>query len=206
MSALPRLLAVTTDAVCREASFAERAAAIATAGSSAALVVRAPESTTLQQAQYVEQVRRVAAPLDAPVLVHARPDLARAVGAAGVQLRRSDLAPHDARRVLGEGWIGVSVHDRREAETALAEGADYLVAGNVFETSSHPGRPPRGLAWLAELCTLRVPVFAIGGITAARVAAVAQAGAWGVAAISALWESAEPARAARALLSAWSPA
>lgn len=203
MRPLPRLFAVTTDAICRAADFGTRAAAIASLGPAAALVVRAPGSTTAQHAVFAERVTALARPPEAAVVVHARPDLARAVGAQGVQLRRADLAPGDARLVLGRGWVGVSVHSRDEGREALAEGADYLVAGHVFETASHPERPPRGLAWLEELCSLGSPVIAIGGVTPALAPRVRAAGAWGVAAITALWEAPDPAAAAVALAAPW---
>lgn len=203
MRPLPRLFAVTTDAICRSADFGVRAAAVAAAGPAAALVVRAPGGTAAQLAVFAERVSALARPPEAAVIVHARPDLARAIGAQGVQLRRDDLAARDARRVFPHGWIGVSVHTREEAETAIEEGADYLVAGNVFETSSHPERRARGLPWLAEVCSLGVPVVAIGGVTAARAGAVNAAGAWGAAAITALWDAPDPAAAALGLLAPW---
>lgn len=203
MRPLPRLFAVTTDQVCRAADFGVLASAVAAAGPAVAIVVRAPGSTTAQQAAFAERVVSLARPPEAAVIVHARPDLARAVGAQGVQLRRDDLAPADARRVCPGRWVGVSVRDREEAEAAVAGGADYLVAGNVYETASHPGRPARGLAWLAELCGLGIPVVAIGGVTAERAAEVRRAGGWGVAAVGALWGAPDPAAAAVALVAPW---
>ena len=203
MRPLPRLFAVTTDEICRAADFGVRAAAVAAAGPALAIVVRAPGSTTTQHAAFTERVAALTRPPEAAVVVHARPDLARAVGAAGVQLRRADLSPGDARTVLGEGWIGVSVHSEQEAEAAIAEGADYLIAGNVFATSSHPDRPPRGLPWLHAICRLARPVVAIGGVTTERAAEIRNAGAWGIAAISALWAADDPAAAALALLTPW---
>jgi len=200
---LPRLFAMTTDSICRAADFGVRAAAIAAAGPAVALVVRAPDSTTAQHAAFAERITALARPPQAAVFVHARPDLARTVGAAGVHLRAGDLAPGDARLVLGDGWIGRSVHSREEAEAALDEGADYLMAGSVFETASHPGRPPLGLTWLAEIAKLGRPVLAIGGITPARAAAVRDAGAWGAAVIAAAWDAGDPAAATTALLAPW---
>jgi thiamine-phosphate pyrophosphorylase len=200
---LPRLFAFTTDTLCRAADFGVRAAAIAAAGPAVALVVRAPGSTTAQHAAFAERVTALARPPEAAVFIHARPDLARAVAATGVHLRGGDLAPRDARRVLGDGWVGCSVHSREEAEAALDEGADYLVAGSVFESASHPGRAPLGLAWLARIAKLGRPVVAIGGITPERAAAVRGAGAWGAAVIAAAWDAADPAAAASALLAPW---
>lgn len=203
MRPLPRLFAVTTDVVCRAPDFGVRAAAVAAAGPAAAIVVRAPESTTAQHAAFAERVTALARPPEAAVVIHARPDLGRAVAAQGVQLRRSDLSARDARAVLGSGWIGVSVHGEDEARRAIDEGADYLVAGSVYDSPSHPEGGARGVAWLEQLCRLGVPVIAIGGVTAPRAAELQKAGAWGAAAISALWNSDDPASAAVALLAPW---
>jgi len=203
MRPLPRLFAVTTDVICRAADFGVRAAALASLGPAIGLVVRAPGGTTAQLAAFAARVSALAQPPEAAVVVHGRPDLARAVHAQGVQLRRTDLAPADARRALPGGWIGVSVHSREAAESAIAEGADYLIAGNVYETATHPGRPARGLPWLRDLCSLGVPVVAIGGVTPERAAEVRRAGAWGAAAITALWDAPDPAATAAALVGHW---
>jgi thiamine-phosphate diphosphorylase len=86
-----------------------------------------------------------------------------------------------------------------EAEAARAEGADYLVVGPVFATASHPGRPALGLEKLNAIVVAagELPVIGIGGITAERVQDVKQSGAYGIAAIRALWDDADPAAAAR---------
>jgi thiamine biosynthesis protein ThiS len=85
---------------------------------------------------------------------------------------------------------------------ALAEGADFLIAGSVFHTPSHPERSPAGLGLVKEAAAGAAPVIAIGGITPERSAEVIAAGAWGVAAIRALWDADDPAAAARAFLAA----
>jgi thiamine-phosphate diphosphorylase len=200
---LPRLLAVTTDTICRSADFGLRAAAIAAGGPAVGLLVRAPESSAAQQAVFAERVSALARPTEAGVFVHARADLARAIGAQGITLRAGDLAPRDARRVMPLGWIGRSVHDLDEARTAIDEGSDFLLAGNLFETASHPDRPARGLEWLGSLVALGVPVLAIGGVTPERAASVRDAGGWGIAAITALWDAADPAAATTACLRPW---
>jgi thiamine-phosphate pyrophosphorylase len=207
MRPLPRVFAVTDLAICRRTDFAIRAAAIASAGAGIAIVVRTPGATAAEQLAVLDRVRALARPAEASVFGHGDPAVALAAGAQGVQLRRSDLRPDQARRVLGrgQGWIGVSVHQRDEAEQAFAEGADFVVAGSVFASPSHPDRAPRGLDWLAELVALGRPVVAIGGVTAALAPSVRAAGAWGVAAITALWDASDPARAATDLLQAVAP-
>lgn len=82
---------------------------------------------------------------------------------------------------FGFSTIGASVHSAEEAEEAQRLGATYLVAGHIFDTQSKAGAPPRGLSFLRELCSsVTLPVYAIGGIGAERVADVMQAGACGV--------------------------
>lgn len=193
---LPRVHAVTDRAVLELPDLAVRAAAIAAAGSAVALHARDRAAPVRMVVAAAARFIALARPSEASVFVNARPDVAAAVGAHGVQLGASDLAPADARRLLAHGWIGRSVHAADEARVARDEGADFLVVGPVYETATHPGRPGAG-AGLVQSCTrLGLPVIAIGGITAERVAEVRDAGAYGVAAIRGLWLSADPARAA----------
>ncbi len=146
----------------------------------------------------------LAAPAGAAVFVAGRPDIAAAWGAAGIYLRAADLAPSSARAIHPAArWVGRAVHSVPEATVAAAQGADYLVFGNVFETATHPGRPARGLDELAAVVAVGPPVVAIGGITPERVEAVAGTGAWGVAAIRALRDSADPRTTAEELLAPW---
>ncbi len=205
MRPLPRLHAITDPTVIALDDFAARAAAIAAAGSAVALHARNRDATAEELTALTRRLLALAAPPEASVFVNGRPDLVRALHAHGVQLTAGDLSPRDARRVLGPvpAWIGRSVHGVDQARAAVDEGADYLMVGNVYETSTHPGRPPTGLALVENAARLGLPVIAIGGITPARAAPVRNAGAYGVAAISALWHAADPALAATRLLEPW---
>lgn len=203
MRPLPRLHAITDAEVLAVPDFGVRAAAIAAAGPSVALHARDRTAGGAVLARAAERLRALARPPEAAVFVNARPDVAAAVGAQGVQLAGDDLSPADARRVLGAGWIGCSVHSEEQARAAVAEGADFLLVGNVYQTPSHPGRTAAGLDLVRAAARLGRPVIAIGGIDAARVAEVRDAGAYGVAAIRALWGAADPAAAALALLAPW---
>jgi thiamine-phosphate diphosphorylase len=200
---LPRLHAVTDAAVLALDDLGVRAAALASAGSAIALHVRDRAASGRALSAAAHRLAALARPAEAAVFVNGRPDLAAAIGGHGVQLAADDLPPADARRLLPHGWIGRSVHSRREAEAARSEGADYLLVGNVFETPSHPGRAPTGLALVRDCAALGLPVIAIGGMTPARAAEARDAGAWGVAAIRALWLAPDPARAAMEFLDAW---
>lgn len=203
MRPLPRLHAVTDDAVLADADVGIKAAAIAAAGASVALHVRGRNSSAAFLTKSAQRFVTLARPAEAAVLVNARPDIARAVGAQGVQLGAGDLSVADARTVLGKGWIGVSVHGVEEARAAVEAGADFLLAGAVFETASHPGQAPLGVEALRAIVALGPPVIAIGGVTPERVQELREAGVWGVAAIRALWHASNPHAAATAMLAGW---
>lgn len=203
MRPLPRLHAVTDSRVLALPDLGIRAAAIAAAGPAVALHARDRTAGGAVLARAALRLQALARPPEAALIVSARPDLAAAIGAQGVQLGAGDLAPREARRLLPHGWIGRSVHDPAEAAAAVDEGADFLVVGPVYPTASHPGRPGVGLALVQAAAALGRPVIAIGGIDPARAALVRDAGGYGVAAIGALWDSADPAGAALALLAPW---
>lgn len=203
MRPLPRLHAVTDAAVLAGDDFGVRAAAIAAAGPAVALHARDRSAGGAALTRAAERLLALARPPEAAVFVNGRPDIAAAVQAHGVQLAGGDLSPGDARLVFPSGWIGRSVHAADEAARAVEEGADFLLVGNIYETASHPGRPAAGLALVRAAAALGRPVIAIGGIDADRVREVRAAGAYGVAAISALWRAADPAAAALALLAPW---
>jgi thiazole tautomerase (transcriptional regulator TenI) len=203
MRPLPRLHAVTDASVLDAPDFAVRAAAIAAAGPAVALHARDRSAGGARLSQVALRLLALARPPEAAVFVNARPDIAAAAGAQGVQLAAGDLSPRDARQVFPEGWIGRSVHSPEEAAQAVEEGADFLMVGTVYQSSSHPGRTGTGLGLLREIVRLGRPVIAIGGIDAARAAEVAEAGAYGAAAIGALWRAPDSAAAAVAMLEPW---
>lgn len=204
MRPLPRVHAFTDGSLLSHPELGIRAAAIAAAGPAVALHARARGSDAALLVTAATRLLALARPPEAAVFVSGRSDIAAAIGAHGVQLAAGDLAPFDARRVLSHGWIGCSVHSLEEANRALREGADFLVVGNVYPTESHPGRPAAGLDLVRQTVRLGLPVIAIGGITPSRAAEVKSAGAYGIAAIRALWHAPDPAEATLAMLEPWS--
>ena len=203
MRPLPRLHAVTDARVLADPDLGRKAAAIAAVGPAIALHLRDRTATTHHLAEVGRRFVALARPPEATVLVNGRADLARALGAQGVQLSAGDLLVADVRQVLGKGWIGRSVHSLEEARAAVEEGADFLLAGSIYETPSHPGRAAAGIGFIPACAALGRPVIAIGGITPERAVECRDAGAWGVAAIRALWGADDPSAAARALLGPW---
>jgi thiamine-phosphate diphosphorylase len=135
----------------------------------------------------------------AHVVVNSDPEVAVASGADGVHLPEGGISVADARLVLGpDALIGRSVHSADSAMKAEAEDADYLFFGTVFPSRSHPDGFTSGLAGIAEAAgSVSIPVIGIGGITARNCAGVVDAGAGGVAVISAIIGAYDSYRAAR---------
>jgi thiamine-phosphate diphosphorylase len=199
MRPLPRLLAFTNRIIRTSSELEAQAAAIAAVGPAVGFVARDPEATGSELSALAERLLGIAAPAEAALIVSGRPDLAAALPAHGVQLRALDLPPAEARRVMPNGWIGRSVHSLDEGAAAVGAGADYLVAGSIWPSATHRGRPAAGLGLITTLAALGRPVFAIGGVTPERAREARAAGAFGVAAIRAVWEEGQAAE----LVEAW---
>jgi thiamine-phosphate pyrophosphorylase len=163
-------------------------------------VVQFREKRGWTTAELVRGAREIAACVrehGVRLVVNDRPDVAAAAGADGVHLGASDPAPAEARRLLGRAaWIGRTVNGLDEARAAArAVEVDYFGVGPVFATASKAGAAPAlGLAGLRRIVeALDRPVIAIGGIVAERVCEVLAAGAYGVAVLSAVAASEDPA-------------
>jgi thiamine-phosphate diphosphorylase len=196
---LPRVHAVTDERVARQPDLDRIVSDLARAGPGLAVHAR---GHSLSGLEHFQLAIRLSAHPPIRLVVNDRLDVALAAGATGVQLTGDSLPVDVARKLRPEWWIGRSVHSVAQARAAQAEGADYLLAGPVFETATHPGATPLGIAGLHEIVQLGHPVIAIGGIDPARAHDLARIGVYGVAAIRALWDAPEPAAAARAFLEA----
>jgi thiamine-phosphate pyrophosphorylase len=133
-----------------------------------------------------QAVARVA-PYGSRVLVNGRLDVALAAAAHGAHLPSHAPAPSDLRPAAPAGFlIAVSTHTLDEVRRAEREGADFVVFGPVYPTSSKPGLEDiPGLEGLRAACrAVDMPVAALGGIAPGRVASCADAGASAVAGIS----------------------
>lgn len=139
------------------------------------------------------------------LLINDRVDIALALDGVGVHLRSNSLPVSVARQLLGaDRLLGVSVHGVEEAVQAESQGADYVIFGPIYETPSKQAfGPPLGLHSLEQVCRLvRIPIIGIGGVTAARVGEMRQAGAFGVAVITAILGADDVESATGALLDA----
>ena len=196
--ALPRLHAITDERIARRPDLDSIAQRL-TDGGGDQLAVHA-RGRALSGLEHFDLACRLSAHPPARLIVNDRLDVALAARAAGVQLTRSSLEPRNARALDPAWWIGLSVHDLEEATAARAAAPDYLLVGPAFPTATHPDRPSLGLARLAGIVALGLPVIAIGGVTVERIPDLRRAGVHGVAAIRALWDAGDPADAARRML------
>ena len=135
-------------------------------------------------------------------IVNDRADLALAVGAGGLHIGQDDLPASAARRLLPSSTVlGVSTHDGRQARQALADGADYVAVGSIFPTGTKTGFQLVGPELVRNLRPeIPVPLVGIGGITLDNAEQVVQAGADGVAVISAVCAAPDPEAATRRLM------
>lgn len=127
-----------------------------------------------------------------PFIVNDDVDLALKIDADGVHVGQDDKALEEIRTKFKGKIVGVSVHTKEEMMMAVGGGADYVGIGPIYQTKSKPdAKKPAGVTFLHQARTMypEFPVVAIGGITEQNASEVVQAGADGVAVISAICES-----------------
>jgi thiazole tautomerase (transcriptional regulator TenI) len=158
--------------------------------------LREKQRSTEELLTFIHSMKQAGVPLS-KVILNGSASVAFTGGIGGVQL------PHTGEDVLRVKKhfpmlrAGCSVHSLSEALEKEEWGADYLIFGHVFESSSKSGLRPRGLFALQELTAyISIPVIAIGGITPANIKDVLRAGASGVAVLSGVFGADDPVKAA----------
>lgn len=131
------------------------------------------------------------------LIINDRVDVAMAVGADGVHVGRDDLPVEEAKRIAPSLVIGASCYgDIERAHEMVASGADYIAFGSFFASPTKPQAPQIPLSVLEEARAIERPKVAIGGIQPHHVSTLCEAGADGVAVISAIQNAADPQQAA----------
>jgi thiamine-phosphate pyrophosphorylase len=166
--------------------------------------VREKHRTARTRLEIAETLRGPTAEADVPLIINDRLDIALAVDADGVHLGDDDLPVAVARAQLGEdAIIGRSVSTVEAAEAAERAGADYLGVGAIYTTSSKDVDDEEngiGLDVVTHIAdAVDIPLVGIGGVTPERTPDVVEAGADGVAVITAITEAADPERATQKL-------
>jgi thiamine-phosphate pyrophosphorylase len=135
-------------------------------------------------------------------IVNDHADIAAASNADGVHVGQEDLSVKDARAIIGpQALVGVSTHNIDQARAAVLDGANYLGAGPTFASRTKSFENFAGLDYLREAAgEIRLPTFAIGGISAKNVPEVLATGIPRVAVATAVTAAPNPGCAARELL------
>ena len=172
-------------------------------GGAKIIQLRAKQDTDAAFLSLADRLRTATRQYGAVLIVNDRPDIALMSGAEGVHVGQEDLSVDAIRRLLGPAaLVGISTHDQEQVDEALTTTADYVAVGPVFSTETKTtGYDPRGLSLVRYAARGGKPVVAIGGITLARAAQVAEAGASGVAVISDLL-SGDPEERVRSFIAA----
>lgn len=202
-----RLYLVLDPDLCGGAAGMVSTALAAVAGGATVVQLRAPHWKKREWAESGRALKAALDPLGVPLIVNDHVDVALAIDAAGVHVGQDDLHALATRELIGPArWLGLSISNAQQLQAvnesrALVAGLDYLGVGPVFATGTKPDAAPViGLdAFATLMCNKPLPVVAIGGISAGRIAPLVAAGADGVAVVSAICGQPDVKAAARAL-------
>jgi len=155
----------------------------------------------LERARLLRQLTRQGRTL---FVVNDRPDLAVLARADGVHVGQQELSVKDARAIVGpEALVGVSTHSIDEARQAVLDGANYIGVGPAFPSGTKRFEEFPGVELLqAVAAEIRLPAFAIGGITPENLPNVLSAGFTRIAVSGAITTAGDPAETARQMLDA----
>ncbi|MDZ7728040.1 MAG: thiamine phosphate synthase [Dehalococcoidia bacterium] len=197
---IPRLHVITDETVQDRFSHTELAQRAVEGGADAVQFREKRPWTTRELMETATVMLRVCEPAGATLVVDDRADVARSVGAPALHLGKNDLDVATARAILGpDAIIGGTANSYDEAARVWSTGVDYMGIGPIYGTQSKANPAPvMGLETLSRICRdCPVPVVAIGSITADRIPEVLEAGAHGVAVLSAVVAAEDPAEATR---------
>ena len=151
------------------------------------------------------EVRDLLKKYNIPLFINDRFDVALAIEAHGVHLGQDDMRVEDARRIVGKQmYLGLTIDSEEQVREAEALDVDYLGVGPIFPTQTKADNcPPWGLEGLKKIRSIsRHPLVAIGGINSENASGAIQAGASGVAVVSAICAAQSPGESAASLLQA----
>jgi thiamine-phosphate pyrophosphorylase len=187
----------------------EAAVREAVAGGATMVMLREPGMAAGKLAELATRIKSITRG-KALLVIHDRVDVAQAVEADGVQLAEDGLPTRAARGLMGKYTVlGRSADDHATALQATAEGAEWVLAGPIYQSATQPDETPTGPKLIADIVEdSAIPVIAIGGITVDNIPEVIQAGAAGIAVLSGI-SGADDRKAATeglsaALREAWS--
>jgi thiamine-phosphate pyrophosphorylase len=195
-------LYVVTDRPLARGRSLEQVVEAALRGGATVIQLREKETNTREFIALGQRLQELCRAHQVPLIINDRLDVALAIEADGVHVGQEDMPVALARRLLGPDKIlGATASTPEEARQAEADGADYLGCNAVFYTPTKTDTgTPLGIEGFRRLVqAVSIPVVAIGGIKATNTAELIQAGAAGVAVVSAVMAADDPEAAAREL-------
>ena len=188
-------LYVLTDGAENETAFSRRVDALLTGGADV-IQLRDKNADDAQLLARAKIIRRLITEQNAETIfiVNDRPDIAILSGAHGVHVGQEEFSVRDVRILCGpEKLVGVSTHSLSQARNAVLAGADYLGVGPTFPSATKSFADFPGLTLLLQVSSeIRLPAFAIGGITLENLPHVLKTGFTRVAVSSAITSLHEP--------------
>ncbi|RKD24327.1 thiamine-phosphate diphosphorylase [Ammoniphilus oxalaticus] len=177
-------------------------AAEAIAGGAEVVQIREKELSRPQFIELARPIRQLCKEQGVTFIVNDYLDLAIELDADGLHVGQDDLAGNEARKSLGnDKLIGISASSIKEAEIALANGADYLGVGSIYATATKADAgaavTPALIEDVRKITTL--PIVGIGGIKHGNAAPVIVAGGNAVAVVSAICNADNPMEATQRL-------
>jgi thiamine-phosphate pyrophosphorylase len=161
----------------------------AIAGGVSIVQLRDPEAKTRALVEEARALVALLRPAKIPFIINDRVDVALAADADGVHIGQKDMVVADARRLIGRRRIlGLSITSEADLDKADLDGVDYLGVGPIYASATKPDAAPPiaigGLRAVAERTSL--PIVAIGGLHAGNAEEAIDAGAQGIAVVSAI--------------------
>lgn len=172
------LICITNRKLCSN-NFSDQIEMIASAHPKA-IVLREKDLSEKEYEQLARQVMQICQKYGTQCILHSFSNVAIALGAEAVHMPLPLLQKMTPQEKSHFQIIGASCHSLEEAKEAQDLGCTYITAGHIFLTDCKKGLPGRGLPFLEEICkAVRIPVYAIGGISSQNIESVRKTGAAG---------------------------
>lgn len=172
------LICITNRKLCSN-NFSDQIEMIASAHPKA-IVLREKDLSEKEYEQLARQVMQICQKHGTQCILHSFSNVAIALGAEAVHMPLPLLQKMTSQEKSHFQIIGASCHSLEEAKEAQDLGCTYITAGHIFLTDCKKGLPGRGLPFLEEICkAVRIPVYAIGGISSQNMESVRKTGAAG---------------------------
>ena len=197
-----RLYAITDRHLCAPTPLTEVISELLDTGVTA-IQLREKDLSSEELMHLAQPIAELCRDYKAKLFINTDIRVARNVGAAGVHLPANAESVGTVKAQTDANcYIGCSAHCLNEAKKREAEGADFLTYSPIYLTASKPGYGPAvGVENLAKVAAgVKLPLFALGGITPARVTECLAAGAFGVAVMSGVMSPKNAGRQAKRYL------